>query len=153
MHGKAAAAAIGESRYYKAGSSPYSGLQLAAIAIGNAIDDAGLKHGDIDGLVTFMDTTPQHANLCSWLGLETSNFAANPMSGGGNLCMAAINLADAAICAGYARNLVVYRAINQGREGRYGRSRGPAVAGRGSLSRSVRRGCAGDMERAASGAN
>jgi hypothetical protein len=84
--------------------------------------------GDIDGLVTFMDTTRQHANLCSWLGFETLRFAGNPMSGGGNLCMAAINLADAAICAGYARNVVVYRAINQGREGRYGRSRGPALA-------------------------
>lgn len=128
MHGTAAVAGIGESKYYKAGSSPHSALQLAAIAIGNAIADAGLKPGDIDGLVTFMDTTRQHANLCSWLGFQTLRFAANPMSGGGNLCMAAINLADAAVCAGYARNVVVYRAINQGREGRYGRSRGPAVA-------------------------
>src|SRR5262249_16892595 len=116
MRGKAAVAGIGESEYYRAGSSPYSGLQLAAIAIRNAIDDAGLRPGDIHGLVTFMDTPRQHANLCSWLGFETLNFAANPMSGGGNLCMAAINLADAAICAGYARNVVVYRAINQGRE-------------------------------------
>jgi acetyl-CoA acetyltransferase len=128
MHGKAAVAGIGESKYYRAGSSPYSALQLAAISIKNAIEDAGLKPGDIDGLVTFMDTTRQHANVCSWFGFETLGFAANPMSGGGNLCMAAINLADAAICAGYARNVVVYRAINQGREGRYGRSRGPSVA-------------------------
>lgn len=129
MHGKAAVVGIGESTYYKAGASPHSALQLAAIAIRNAIADAGLAPAEIDGLVTFMDTTRLHANLCSWLGFATLNFAANPMSGGGNLCMAAINLADAAICAGYARNVVVYRAINQGREGRYGRSRGSGFAG------------------------
>jgi acetyl-CoA acetyltransferase len=128
MHGKAAVVGIGESKYYKAAASPYSALQLASIAIKNAIDDAGLVSADIDGLVTFMDTTRQHAHLCSWFGFETLSFAANPMSGGGNLCMAAINLADAAICAGYARNVVVYRAINQGREGRYGRSRGAGFA-------------------------
>jgi acetyl-CoA acetyltransferase len=128
MHGKAAVVGIGESKYYKAGASPHSALQLAAIAITNAIADAGLAPADIDGLVTFMDTTRQHAHLCSWFGFDSLNFAANPMSGGGNLCMAAINLADAAICASYARNVVVYRAINQGREGRYGRSRGAGFA-------------------------
>jgi acetyl-CoA acetyltransferase len=129
MNDETAVVGIGESRYYRQGRSPHSGLQLAATAIGNAISDAGLVPSDIDGLVTFMDTTQRlHANVASWLGFGNLRFAANPMSGGGNLGAAAVGLADAAISSGYADYVVVYRAINQGREGRYGRPQGVSTA-------------------------
>ncbi|RHW23682.1 acetyl-CoA acetyltransferase [Nocardioides immobilis] len=79
---------------------------------------------DIDGLVTWhtpLDTSLRSANLASWLGFGNLRFAANPTSGGGNLSAAAVGLADAAVTAGYANNVVVYRSLNQG-EKRYGRS-------------------------------
>src|SRR5450432_3601303 len=109
MFGKAAVVGIGESAYTKAGASPQSAVQLASIAIRAAVADAGLELGDVDGLVTFNDNTLRSANLASWLGFGNLKFAANPMSGGGNLGAAALNLADAAVCSGYATNVVVYR--------------------------------------------
>jgi acetyl-CoA acetyltransferase len=125
---KTAVVGIGESVFYRQGRSPYSALQLTAIAVGNAIADAGLRPSDIDGLVTFSDTRLRpHANLASWFGFRDLRFAANPMSGGGNLGAAAVQLADAAVCSGYATNVVVYRGVNQGQEGRLGRHRGPQV--------------------------
>jgi acetyl-CoA acetyltransferase len=129
MQERSAVVGIGQSDYYRQGLSPLSGLQLTTVAIRQAIQDAGLAPHDIDGLVTFADTTlRQHANLASWLGFANLRFAANPMSGGGNLGAAAIQLADAAVRTGYATNVVVYRGLNQGHEGRFGRQRGPNVA-------------------------
>jgi acetyl-CoA acetyltransferase len=128
VHGKAAVVGVGESAYTKAGASPYSAVQLATIAIKAAVEDAGLHLSDIDGLVTFNDTTLASANLCSWAGLGNLRFAANPMSGGGNLGAAALNLADAAVCSGYATNVIVYRSLNQGRQGRFGQARTTADA-------------------------
>jgi acetyl-CoA acetyltransferase len=129
MHGQAAVVGVGESEYTKAGASPYSAVQLASIAIRNAVEDAGLKMSDIDGLVTFMDSTIiRAADLASWLGFGNLRFCANPMSGGGNLGAAALNLADAAVCSGYAEHVVVYRSLNQGRQGRFGQARTTADA-------------------------
>jgi acetyl-CoA acetyltransferase len=120
----AAVVGIGESEYYRQGQSPDTGLQLAATAIRRAVADAGMSASDIDGLITFFDSSErQHAYLCSMLGFGDLRFAANPMSGGGNLAAGAVAIADAAICAGYAKNIVVYRAVCQGREGRFGRQR------------------------------
>jgi acetyl-CoA acetyltransferase len=129
MYNKAAIVGIGESEYFRQGGSPYSGLQLTSIAVTNALEDAGLHPQDVDGLITFNDTTLRaHANLASWFGFGNLSFAANPMSGGGNLGAAAVALADAAVCAGYATNVVVYRGIDQGREGRLGRQKGLQIA-------------------------
>ena len=55
MFGSSAVTGIGESKYYRAGRSPYSVGQLASIAIRGAIADAGLRPRDIDGIVTFHD--------------------------------------------------------------------------------------------------
>jgi acetyl-CoA acetyltransferase len=122
VYRKSAIIGIGESVYYKHGHSPHTGLQLTSTAISRSIADAGLQPSDIDGLVTFSDTTLRaHANLASWFGFGNLKFAANSMSGGGNVGHAAVAVADAAVCAGYASNVIVYRGINQGREGRFGR--------------------------------
>jgi acetyl-CoA acetyltransferase len=129
VQGLTAVVGIGESVYYRQGRSPDPGLKLTATAVRNALDDAGLTPSEVDGLVTFMDTSLRpHANVSSWLGFGDLAFAANPMSGGGNLGAAAIGLADAAICAGYATTVVVYRGLAQGAEGRYGQKRGSGNA-------------------------
>jgi acetyl-CoA acetyltransferase len=128
MNSTCAVVGLGESTYYRAGRSPHTAIQLASIAIRSAVEDAGLSMSDIDGLVTFNRPGVLAANLASWLGFGDLRFCAEPMSGGGNLGAAAVNLADAAVSAGYAKNVVVYRALNQGNEGRYGRARSTARA-------------------------
>lgn len=54
------------------------------------------------------------------------SWSATPFAGGGNNAAAAVQLADAAVTAGYARHVVVYRALAQGQFGRFGRARGGA---------------------------
>jgi acetyl-CoA acetyltransferase len=83
---------------------------------------------DIDGLVTFNSIGMLSANLASWLGFGNLRFSANPMSGGGNLGAAAVNAADAAISAGYATNVVVYRSLVQTSDARYGHAHSPPIA-------------------------
>ncbi|MDQ1396782.1 MAG: hypothetical protein QOG64_2041 [Acidimicrobiaceae bacterium] len=117
----AAVTGIGESPYYRAGRSPYSVRQLASMAVHRAIEDAGLEPADIDGIVSYHDNQHDAARLWSWLGLGELKFSAKAWGGGGNGGGSAVQLADAAVRAGYADNVLVYRAINQGDEGRYGR--------------------------------
>lgn len=130
MFGKTAVVGVGESAYHRPGRSPHTVAQMAATAVRKAVEDAGLTMADIDGLVTF--TTPldsrsmNSANLAAWLGIDNLRFSASPTSGGGNLGAAAVSLADAAVSAGYATNVVVYRALKQ--EVRYGQSHSAAIA-------------------------
>ena len=102
MHGRAAVVGVGESTYYKAGASPHSAFQLACTAIKNAVADAGLAMADIDGLVTFSEAAISGTHLASVLGFGNLRFCSTAWSGGGNLGAATVNLADAAVCAGYA---------------------------------------------------
>ena len=128
MKGEAAVVGVGESIYYRAGRSPHDAFQLACIAIRNAIADAGLEPRDIDGIVSFMHNGADAARLASTIGFGNLRFAAQAWSGGGNLGAQALLLADAAVCAGHARNVVVFRALDQGRAGRFGQARSVAPA-------------------------
>src|SRR3954451_25439567 len=128
MQGQAAVVGVGESVYYKAGASPHSALQLSCTAIRNAVADAGLQLSDIDGLVTFSERAISATHMASLLGFGNLRFCSQAWSGGGNLGSAALNLADAAVCSGYATNVVAYRAVNQGRQGRFGQARSLAPA-------------------------
>ena len=128
MEGRAAVAGIGESQYYKAGTSPHDAFQLACTAIGKAIADAGLQPADIDGLVTFMDGSGDAARLASVLGFGNLRFSSQAWGGGGNLGAAAVLLADAAVCAGHATCVVVYRSLNQAQSRRFGKASASATA-------------------------
>src|ERR1700726_1168368 len=126
MFGTAAVTGIGESTYYRVGKSPYSVRQLASVAVHRAIEDAGLRPDEIDGIVTFHDDQHDAARLWSWLGLGELRFSAKAWGGGGNGGGSAVQIADAAVSSGHASHVLVYRAICQGTEGRYGRYNGPA---------------------------
>jgi acetyl-CoA acetyltransferase len=121
MFGRAAVTGVGESPYYRPGKSPHSVRQLASIAVHRAIEDAGLTPDQVDGIVTYHDNQHDAARLWSWLGLGELRFSAKAWGGGGNGGGSAVQIADAAVCAGYASHVLVYRAISQGTEGRYGR--------------------------------
>lgn len=132
MHNQAAVVGVGESTYYKRGEATESEFQLAAIAIRNAVDDAGLTMADVDGFVSYMERN-EPVRLSAALGTGDLNFTAQTFGGGGNGAGAAVTIADAAISAGYAECIVVFRSLAQGQFGRYGqtgrarRSRGTAA--------------------------
>jgi acetyl-CoA acetyltransferase len=128
MQGSTAVVGIGESPYYRAGRSPYTARRMAAMAVRRAIEDAGLAPEEVDGLVTFHPDQHDGAQLWSWLGLGELRFCAKAWGGGGNSGASAVQLAHAAVSSGQARNVIVFRALNQGAEGRYGRYHGTGGA-------------------------
>ena len=128
MHGASAISGIGESDYYGWGKSPHSEFQLACTAIQRAVEDAGLELADVDGFVSYTDLRNLPTRLARALSVRELRWVATPWPGGGNSMAAAVQLADAGVSAGYAHNVVVFRAIAQGQYGRFGLP-GPAVGG------------------------
>jgi len=110
---------IGESRYYRPGAAPETEFQLAALAIQNAANDAGIDVRTIDGFVSYLErNTP--TRLATALGIDETKFAAAAWDGGGNNVAATLLIADAAVTAGYADYVVCYRSLAQGQFGRFG---------------------------------
>ena len=130
MHNSAAVVGIGESEYYRRAGAPWTEFQLACLAIRRAVADAGLGLGDVDGMVSYMDRN-EPVRLSAALGVGDLHFTAQTFGGGGNGVGAAVLLADAAITAGYAETVVVYRSLAQGQFERYGRPRRGRRAGGG----------------------
>lgn len=113
---------IGESAYAKRGGiADRSEFQLACEAVLTACADAGLPVEEIDGFASFNDD-PNTPNLLQVaLGLPTLRFAGLTFGGGGGGSCGAVALAQAAVEAGKANYVVVFRAICQGQRRRYGR--------------------------------
>lgn len=128
MKGAAVVVGVGESKYYKRGGAPESEFQLACIAIRNAVEDAGLRMSDVDGFASYMDRNDP-VRLSASLGTGELSFSAQTFGGGGNGAGAAVTIADAAISAGYAECVVVYRALAQGQFHRYGQAGASKRAG------------------------
>jgi acetyl-CoA acetyltransferase len=120
VHSAAVVVGVGESPYYKRGDAPISEFQLACTAITHAVADAGLQLRDVDGLASYMDRD-EPVRLSAALGLGPLRFTAQTFGGGGNGSGAAVTMADAAISAGYAETVVVFRSLAQGQFHRYGR--------------------------------
>lgn len=132
MRTTSAISGIGETTYYKRGGSPNTEFQLACIAIRNAAEDAGIELEDIDGFVSYTDSRNGPTRLAAALGIRNLRWAATTWPGGGNSVAGAVQLADAAVRAGYARNVVVFRALAQGQFGRFGQAGGTGGGGGGS---------------------
>jgi acetyl-CoA acetyltransferase len=109
---KTAIAGIGWSAFSR--SSGTSVINLAAEASLKAINDAGLRPADIDGLITFywstIDTIYPH-ELFEALGMTTCNFELFESLGGGWGC-GGVMAAAMAVHAGICRNVLVFRAMN-----------------------------------------
>lgn len=105
---KAAIAGIHATSYLPV--STRQPLELALEAIMGAIRDAGLSPKDIDGIVRYtIDGTGNDQILASNLGIEDLAFSVEIPFYGGSGC-AAVGAAAAAVAAGLARCVVVYRA-------------------------------------------
>jgi acetyl-CoA acetyltransferase len=114
LRDKYAIAGIGNTQYTK--QSGRTVRSLASEACLNAIADAGLKVGDIDGLVSFNfnDSVPAIA-VATEIGVPAARYA-NDFLSGGNAANLIVLTAAAVIEAGLAENVLCFRAMN-GRSG------------------------------------
>ncbi|MEV6180340.1 lipid-transfer protein [Streptomyces sp. NPDC052015] len=129
LGGRAAIAGIGATEFSK--DSGRSELRLAVEAVRAALDDAGLRPADVDGLVTFtMDTSPE-ITVAQACGMGELSFFSRVHYGGGAAC-ATVQQAALAIATGVAEVVVCYRAFNERSGRRFGsgvRYREPSAEG------------------------
>ena len=126
----AAIAGIGQTAYAKA--LPPAAWELAVEAVLAACADAGVDVADVDGMCRFTAPfeTVSEAMLVRALGIrELSFFAQAPH--GGEALGAVVAHAAAAVSAGLANVVVVYRALSQSKGGRFGRADRGADRGAG----------------------
>ena len=117
LSGKAAIVGIGATDFSK--DSGRSELRLAAEAVLDALDDAGLSPADVDGLTTFtMDTNTEIA-VARAAGIGELKFFSKIHYGGGAAC-ATIQHAAMAVATGVADVVVAYRAFNERSGMRFG---------------------------------
>jgi acetyl-CoA acetyltransferase len=122
LRGRAAIAGIGQTEFSKA--SGRSELQLACEASKAALDDAGLRPRDVDGLVTFTMDSSEEIEVARNLGIPALTTFSRIPYGGGAAC-AVVMQAAMAIATGAADVVVCYRAFNERSGMRFG---GPGMA-------------------------
>ena len=123
--GKVAVVGVGETDYSR--NSGRSELTLSLQAIHAALDDCGLTGADVDGLLRWQVDTSAEAEVAASLGVRELKYFGD-ITQAGNVGAALVANAAAAINAGLAETIVIYRGMN-GRSGRrYGRGE---VTGRG----------------------
>jgi len=117
LSGRAAIVGIGATDFSK--NSGRSELRLAAEAVGDALEDAGLTPADVDGLTTFtMDSNTEIA-VARAAGIGELKFFSEIHYGGGAAC-ATIQQAAMAVATGVADVVVAYRAFNERSGMRFG---------------------------------
>ncbi|MFD9790784.1 lipid-transfer protein [Streptomyces sp. NPDC059070] len=117
LGGKAAIVGIGATEFSK--DSGRSELKLAVEAVTAALDDAGLRPDDVDGMVTFtMDTSPE-ITVAQAAGIGELSFFSRIHYGGGAAC-ATVQQAALAVASGVAEVVVCYRAFNERSGRRFG---------------------------------
>jgi len=113
MRGAAAIVGIGQTPYYKRGTSPEPELALAVRAITQAADDAGIDVRDIDGFISYASERSDPAKLMPALGTRDCRFASLVWFHGGAL-PATLNIATGAILSGQADIVAIYRSMAEG---------------------------------------
>jgi acetyl-CoA acetyltransferase len=110
LRGAAAIVGIGQTPYYKRGTSPEPELKLAIRAITQAAEDAGIDVRDIDGFVSYASERSDPAKLMPALGTRACKFASLVWFHGGAL-PATLNIASMAVMTGQAGIVAVYRSM------------------------------------------
>jgi acetyl-CoA acetyltransferase len=121
----AAIAGIGATEFSK--NSGRSELRLAAEAVRAALDDAGLRPADVDGMVTFTMDSNAEVAVARELGIGELTFFGQVGYGGGAAC-ATVHHAAMAVATGAAGVVVCYRALNERSGRRFGQVAVGAVA-------------------------
>ena len=113
MRGATAVVGIGQTPYYKRGTSPEPELKLALRAITAAAEDAGIDVHDIDGFVSYASERSDASKVMPALGTRECRFTSLVWFHGGAL-PATLNLTSMAIMAGQADCVAVYRSMAEG---------------------------------------
>ena len=119
LSGQTAIAGIGQTEFSK--ESGRSELQLACEAVKAAIDDAGLKPSDIDGMVTFTMDSSDEIEIARNVGIGDLTFFSRVHHGGGAAAGTVVQAAMA-VATGTADAVVCYRAFNERSGFRFGGS-------------------------------
>ena len=126
--GSVAIAGVGETDYSR--DSGRTELALALEAILAALADAGIEPSEVDGLMKWWVDTSLEAEVATNLGIPDLAWWGE-INQAGNVGAALVAHAAAAIHAGLAQVVVIYRGVN-GRSGRrYGRGDVTGQGGRG----------------------
>ncbi len=122
----AAIAGIGQTEFSK--NSGRSELQLAAEASKAALDDAGIDPADVDGMITFTIDNSDEIGLCRCLGVRDLAYTTR-IPGGGAASVATIYQAMAAVNSGACEVVLVWRAMNERSQYRFGQPLVPQTGG------------------------
>jgi acetyl-CoA acetyltransferase len=113
LNDQAAIVGIGQTEFSK--NSGRSDLQLACEAVRAAIDDAGLRPSDIDGMTTFTLDLSDDIEVARAVGIGSLTFQSQIPHGGG-AALGVLHQAAMAVATGAAKYVVCYRDLN-GRSG------------------------------------
>lgn len=113
----AAIAGIGQTEFSKA--SMRSEQQLAAECALAACQDAGIDPKDVDGMITFTLDNTDDIHLARCLGVENLAYTTR-IPGGGAAAVATIYQAMAMVNAGLCNNVLIWRAMNERSQYRFG---------------------------------
>lgn len=116
---EAAIAGIGATEFSK--ESGRSELQLAAECAKSACEDAGIDPRDIDGMITFTIDNSDEISLARCLGVKDLAFTTR-IPGGGAAAAATIAQAMAVVNAGLCKNVLIWRAMNERSQYRFGQN-------------------------------
>ncbi len=134
LRGRVAVVGVGETTYYRHGKSPDPEFKLAVEAILAACRDAAMDPRDIDGFASYSNDRNDSSRLSAALGIRELRLSSMQWGGGGGGTAGAVGHAAAAIHAGLADRVVVFRALAQGQFARFGLGgqadgRAPTVSG------------------------
>ena len=119
---------VGETDYSRESGRTELALSLQAILA--ALDDAGIEPNEVDGLMKWWVDTSAEADVAANLGIQDLAWWGE-INQAGNVGAALVAHAAAAVHAGFAKVVVIYRGVN-GRSGRrYGRGDVTGQGGRG----------------------
>ena len=118
MRSRAAVVGIGQSAFAK--QLGMTEAEVAAFAIGAALDDAGLTLDDVDGLCLYDIESTAVGDVAAVLGLRHVRFFSTHSHGGGAYCAVVLHAA-AALAAGHASTVLTFRARNRGRRSSFGK--------------------------------
>ncbi len=107
---KAAIVGIGATEFSK--DSGRTEMQLALEAVKAALDDAGLKGSDIDGMASFSMDHNWENEILRQVGGKELKFFSRTEFGGGAACGPFVH-ATTAITSGLCDTVVIYRALNE----------------------------------------
>jgi acetyl-CoA acetyltransferase len=114
---EAAIAGIGHTEFSKA--SGRSELTLAAECARAALDDAGIAPSEVDGMITFTLDGSDEIHLARCLGVKDLAYTTR-IPGGGAAAVATLYQAMAMVNAGLCNCVVIWRAMNERSQYRFG---------------------------------